>query len=326
MTGRATATATVLTLALAGCWAANDTGDSAGTLPPVRATAEVAGDGHVCLDLPPTALTSAGTAAASARPRLGSGPVRDIVVCDSPGTERVPGQGEWEVRVERRATTGVRALVDALHLPDVPQRAGVSCLSYADGVPELWVVDHHGHAVLPRWPTDQCGHLRSETKGALATITWQRTGSRRVALVTPQAALDAGCQVAVKDRAAIEAGEGRRGAGSLDALVAARGASVCVYRVTDPTPQGTFERGAKLGGAAWTRLVADLRRTPVASADCSVVGQRFAAILLGEKGLVAVELDGCRRILTPDQGVRRATPAVLADLAAVGRRGPAVRS
>ena len=318
MTGRATPAAVVLGLALAGCGAASGTGDAAATLPAVPATAEVAADGHVCLELPPTADVAAGTAAASARPRLGPGSVRDVIVCDSTGTERVPRQGEWQVRVERRATAGVPALVEALHLPDVPQRAGVSCLSYAAGVPELWVVDDHGHAVLPRWPTDQCGHLRAETKRALAAITWQRTGSRRVALVTPQAALDAGCEVAVKDRAAIEADEGPRGAGSLDALVAMRGAPVCVYRVTDPTPQGTFERGAKLRGAAWARLVAHLRRTPVASAGCSAVGQRFAEILLGEKGLVAIELDGCRRVLTPDQGVRRATPAVLADLAAVG--------
>jgi hypothetical protein len=320
VSARITPSAIVVALVLAGCGAASGTGDAAGTLPAVQATvtAQVAGHGHVCLDLPQVAPTSAESAAASARPRLGAGPVAQVVVCDALTTERVPGEGEWQVRVERRATAGVPALVDALHLPDVPPGVGVSCPAYADGVPELWVVDDHGHAELPRWPTDECGHLRAEAKRAFAAMTWQRTGSRRVVLVTPQAALDAGCEVAVKNLAAIEAGKGARGAGSLDALAAAPGASVCVYRVTDPTPQGTFERGEKLRGAAWTRLLAHLRRTPVASAGCSAVGQRFAEILLGEKGQVAIELDGCRRILTPDHGVRRATPAVLADLAAVG--------
>jgi hypothetical protein len=318
--GRATPTALVLALAVAGCGAASGTGDAAATSPAAQAavTAQVAADGHVCLELPEVAPAGAGSAAASARPRLGAGPVARVVVCDASGTERVPGRGEWQVRVERRATAGVPALVDALHLPDVPPRGGVSCLSYADVVPELWVVDDHGHAVLPRWPTDECGHLRTEAKRALAAMTWQRTGSRRVGLVTPQAALDAGCEVAIKNLAAIEAGQGPYRAGGLDGLAATSGASVCVYRVTDPTPQGTFERGEKLRGVAWTRLVAHLRKTPVASAGCSAVGQRFAEILLGEKGQVAIELDGCRRILTPDHGVRRATPAVLADLAAVG--------
>ena len=317
MTGRTIVLAVLSALALAGCGAASDTGDVGGT-PGPTATAEVGADGHVCLDLLPVELTSAEAASASARPRLGTGPVGQVVVCDDLTTERVPGRGEWQVRIERRATAGVDALVAALRLPDVPSRAGVSCASYADGVPEVWVVDDHGHAVLPRWPTDVCRHLRMEAKQALSAVTWRETGRRRLQLVTPQAALDAGCEVAFKDVVAIEAGNGSPRPGSLGGLADLPGASACIYRVTDPTPAGTFERGARLHGAAWARLAEHLGRTPVDSTPCTASGRRFAELLLGAKGLVSIELDGCRRILTPDGGVRRATGAVLADLAAVG--------
>ena len=278
----------------------------------------VAPGGHVCLDRPGVEQFSADAAAARGRLRVGTGPVTAVVVCDSTGSERVPGKGEWQVRTERTALSGVQELVAALRLPDVSPDGGHACLAYADGVPELWVVDDTGRAVLARWPVDDCGHLRVEAKRALSALTWRDTGKRRLEQVVPQAALDVGCEVAVKEIAAIEgtSPDGRPRTGSFDALDGATSARMCIYRVTDPTPQGTFERGAKLRGRPLARLLTQLKRTPPAPAGCRTPSTRFAELLLGEKGLVAVELDGCRRILTPDEGLRQATAEVLAALAA----------
>jgi hypothetical protein len=317
--GRTRLVAALATLtALAGC-GASGTGTPAASLPGPDLPVTVAPGAHVCLDRPAVRDLSSDAPAARARPRVGDAPVARVVVCDSARTARVPGRGEWQVRTERQAIGGVDALVAALRLPDVPQQAAVACAAYADVVPELWVVDGGGRALLVRWPVDVCGHLRPEASQALAAVSWRQTGTRRVQQVTPQSALDAGCQVAVKDVAAIEGTSSAvRGPGSLDGLTGAPGASVCVYRVTDPTPQGDFERGAKLRGRPWATLVAHLRATPPARPGCATVGRRFAEILLGEKGTLALELDGCRRILTPDGGLRQVTPAVLADLAAVG--------
>jgi hypothetical protein len=59
------------------------------------------------------------------------------------------------------------------------------------------------------------------------------------------------------------------------------------------------------------------RTTPPAVRACSGLGNRFAVLLTATADATYVELDGCRRILTPDGGFRQATTAVLAALRAV---------
>jgi len=314
-TGPCLLTAAVAALALSGCGAAAET-----PAPPSGPGAVTVAPGdHVCLDRPGVQDYSADADAARARTRVGAGRAARVIVCESQGTQRVPGKGEWQVRTERTAVSGIDELVAALRLPDEPEVPGVACAAYADGVPELWVVDDTGHAVLARWPVDGCAHVRIEAKQALGAVTWRDTGRRLVRQVAPQAALDAGCEVAVKDVAAIERGSPNRNrrAGSFDALDVATSARVCIYRAEGSTLQGTFVHGWTLRRAAWSRLVAELKRTPPAPAGCTRPDSRFAWILLGDKGMVAVELDGCRTILAPDDGLRQATPAVLEALRAV---------
>jgi hypothetical protein len=278
----------------------------------------VATDGPVCLGRSTGEPAGANSAEALARPRLGPGLPARVAVC-STQTQRIRGQGEWAVRIEKVATSGVDALAAALRLPDEDAFGG-ACAAYADGVPELWAVDPTGHALLVRWPLDGCRHIRAEAKRALEAVQWRETGRRRLEQVTPQAAIDSGCPSAWKDMVVIEAAQ-RPAAltpGNLDRLDAGQDGSVCVFRVTDRSavPTGTFERGARLAGRQWATLVADLRRAPALVRACSGLGDRFAVVLSGRSDPIYVELDGCRRIRTPDAGFRQATPAVLADLVA----------
>ncbi|MDO5752148.1 hypothetical protein [Arthrobacter sp.] len=47
----------------------------------------------------------------------------------------------------------------------------VSCLDYAELVPELWLVNAGGQAINVQWPMDGCEHSKPDTAKALAWLT-----------------------------------------------------------------------------------------------------------------------------------------------------------
>lgn len=52
-------------------------------------------------------------------------------------------------------------LASLLARPDdtTPPEEGISCDSYVDWQPNLWIVTSDGALMQPRWPLDNCGHL-----------------------------------------------------------------------------------------------------------------------------------------------------------------------
>lgn len=90
----------------------------------------------------------------------------------------------WELPVlSAHATTSPDAVVREDHLsgdygPLLAVLAGpsdrggrVSCLDYAEILPELWLVDAAGAAVNVAWPVDSCGFSKPGTAAALETLT-----------------------------------------------------------------------------------------------------------------------------------------------------------
>lgn len=297
----------VAALALAGC----------GAEPAPRPGAVVTvGAGPVCLDRTGVEETSE-QPGALARPRLGDAEPAGFVQCHQT-VERVPGRGEWSVRVERRADAGTEALAAALRLPD--QERGGSCDAMAVGVPELWALDGQGRATLVRWPVGACGKPRAEVSDAYGAVRWGSVTSRPVAQVAPQEALDSGCETAVKDMAAIDAGDASREhpAGRLGTLVDATSVKACTYTVVDrsETPTGSFVSGRTIDGKAWQTVRRALEAAPPAPRACAGLGQRFTVLSADPGGEVYLELDGCRRVLLPYGSLRLATPALLRALAA----------
>jgi hypothetical protein len=224
--------------------------------------------------------------------------------------EKVPGEGEWRVGVQRRAGSGLEPVVAALRLPDEPRSTGACTMEYdADG--EVWLVDAAGRAVLPRWPRNGCGHLRPETGAALGRLTYDATTRRREALQTPQSALDSGCPTAYKNMVAIEAPTAH-GPGSFAAMPKLAGA-VCRYRTDDAeTPSGPFITGHKADRAQWAALLAALEATGPAQ-PCHRNATEF--VVIAESAYA--EMDGCQRVLTPDNALRQATPVLIDQLTAI---------
>jgi hypothetical protein len=272
--------------------------------------------GPVCLAGEPLEQTSL-EPGALARPRIEDVDPAAFVRCRQE-VRRVPGQGEWSVRVEERADAGLEALAAALRLPD--ERRGDVCPAIAHGVPELWALDRSGRTALVRWPLDVCAAPRAEAVRAYDALRWSAAGSRRVTQITTQAVLDSGCSDSWKQVVAIEAADGRpRDGGRLGELRRAAGVRVCVYRIDDrsETPSGTFQSGRRIEGKDWQVLLGALEAAPRAAPGCEALGQLFAVLTAaaGTGDPLYVELDSCRRVLLPDGGLRVATPRVLQQLA-----------
>jgi hypothetical protein len=278
----------------------------------------VAAHGHVCLDRATSDAAAAGPSAGP-RPAVPAGAPGILVRCRV-DVESVRGDGQWQVRLEETAVSGVGALVAAVRLPDLPRTDG-ACPAIGQVAPDVWAVDAAGRAVRFRWPVDGCGLIRTEAMTALEAVRWRTAAFKRLQQVASQAALDSGCEMQWKEMAAIEATSGiRHAAGDLSGLSALSAGKVCVYRITDrQTPGGTFAAGSRLTGPAWRRLASDLAVAPAddAASTCSTVGSRFAVVEPGTAQEAYVELDGCRRILAPQGGFRASTDAVVADLRAV---------
>src|SRR5215212_2363688 len=293
-------------VALAGC----GQGDAGSVAPAVTLTP----GGHVCFDRAAPGGPGLGGANNTRRAALGPDEPAAFVQCDVV-TERVPGRGEWTMRRERQAVAGTEALAAALRLPNLPS-TGDSCLAYADVPPELWALDGAGRAVLVHWPLDGCGHLRREAPTAHAAVHWGPWATRRLRQVVSQAAIDSGCVDRIKQMAAIE-GPRARSAGTLGDLTRVRSVNACTYAIDDrsATPTGAFEAGRTITGPAWQDVRGALESAPPATRGCSTLGQRFAVLTADPGGNVYVELDGCRRVLLPDGGLRLATPRLLQDLA-----------
>jgi hypothetical protein len=244
------------------------------------------------------------------RPRLATDFAAVTAVTCTVETEQVAGNGQWNVMVEKRATAGLDRLLTTIRQPDSALTTS-SCAAYAQIDPEVWFIDAAGQAVLPSWPRDSCDHIPTEATAALTALAWTTTARVKMVQMVPQAAIDAGCSTAFKYLVQLIAGQaGTAKPGSFADLAHSADPHLCRYRHTGDDPvSGDFESGHPLSATAWTSLRQALEATTPAQ-PCTRAATRFALISAGP--FVEIELDGCHRVLTPDNGLRQATPSLLA--------------
>jgi hypothetical protein len=186
-------------------------------------------------------------------------------------------------------------------------------------VPELYAVDATGRAVLVRWPTGACGKPRPEIDAALTTLTWRPATRLRLKQVRSQAVMDSGCEERVKNMAAVEGPRpDSSGIASPGSSAAPPAVWACTYTIDErgDTPTGRYVSGGPTTVAVWRAVVLALRTAPPAPPGCTAEGRRFTVVNAAPYDSLYVELDGCRRVLLPDGGLRVATPRLLQALAA----------
>lgn len=71
------------------------------------------------------------------------------------------------------------ALLAALAEPS-DRAQNVSCLDYAEVLPEVWLVNAAGQAVNVQWPLDGCDHSKPDTAQALAELTVTQSSTSTV--------------------------------------------------------------------------------------------------------------------------------------------------
>ncbi len=239
------------------------------------------------------------------------------VLCEL-GFEQVPGQGEWHVRVRHTISGDLAPLLAALRVPDEPAYDG-PCTAQWDPDPALWLLDGQGRAVRPGWPRDACRHLQPRPVEIFDGLTRVESGRQRVE-VTEGRDGASGCPTSVKNVLQLVTEDPGlvKGLGSLPELLASERGRVCRYRVEAPdAAAGTFLAGARLDGDGWRDLVRAVAAPTSTARPCTETPTEIAVVEEVAGGDPAyVELDGCRRILTPDGGLRRAGT----DLVALVRR------
>ena len=213
--------------------------------------------------------------------------------------EPIPGRGQWDVQVERRATTGLGPLVTALRQRSQPQ--GGACAVPATFVQLFDLIDGAGRAVQPRIPTDHCGEPQQQVLTALNQLPWEIVSTQLVHQVTSQGALDSGCPQQYTDLFSYFADRAvPRTAGPVlnpppPAL------RVCVYQDSPADAQGlvvgNFTNGSIVSGQPESTLLDGLSggRTSI---GCPTTHTMFAVVTpaTNSSSYAEVELGGCERV------------------------------
>ncbi|TWP46879.1 hypothetical protein FKR81_34290 [Lentzea tibetensis] len=221
----------------------------------------------------------------------------------------IQGKGEWTIQIAERSDTNAQELVDQLRRPSDGPTAS-ACTMELVVPPYFLLVDAAGRAVLPQVPVDSCGKPRIEARKALEALPFRTIAETPVVQVQSQQSMDAGCSESYKDLIAIEASSAEPGPATPIWRTAVGAIGVCVYETQQEV--GKFVAGHTIRDDAAKSLLAALDNA-VPAAVCTAQHTKFALLSVpGEATSVVVELDGCRRLLRPDQTVGQLDESVIA--------------
>ncbi len=249
-----------------------------------------------------------------------------------------PGDGEWQVRVDQEATTGLAALVTALQRPPspaaAPQRpspsAGARCPAIAYAPIDLTLTDVHGVTITPAIPRDACGQPAADVRRAVEALPWTTTAQTKIRQVRGQLEVASGCPGRFKPVVAFNgASTDHAGRASGPWLTGASSSlRVCRYvldpastvSIGGPTPSygGRLDTVGTLTGEPLTRLLTMFDAAPDAAPGACTAPQAPFAVVMPAEGSgawLAVELGGCYRA-TDDRGRLRQLDADAAGLLA----------
>jgi len=211
----------------------------------------------------------------------------------------VPGEGRWLVLVTERADTPAADLLDLLRQPSDPPSG--ACPAMLVVPPYFALVDPAGEALLPTIPTDRCRFPREEARDAVEALPFRVLSEKRVRQLESQGSIDAGCSESWKDELVIEGEHARPGPATPVWPAPSDALRICVYDTGGAVePVGRFASGRTITGDA-ARALAELLDKAGPAATCSAPHTRFAVVSRdGAAQRAVAELDGCRRLLRPD--------------------------
>lgn len=228
----------------------------------------------------------------------------------------VPGQGLWQFQLTQVAYNGLAQLTTALKRPSVTAPANTACAVPGIGVEPFVLRGSNGQDIAPRLPTTICGEPQQQALTALRGLHWQTVAAHRDTLLETQQGLASGCPAALKDMIGVLADidHGRTlhpsGGGPVFSPQPAS-LQVCVYRDRAEPLNPYLLGGDRVSGTTETALLQGIA-TGRATTTCTLPRTTFA-VLLGPRAPYAyVEIDGCHRVLRPDNRIGQANATALA--------------
>jgi len=219
----------------------------------------------------------------------------------------VPGDGEWEVRTEQTATTGLDRLANALRWKSGTATPGQYCnlIGYSPTI--ITVTDTTGRTMHPLVPQTACGAPMGAVVDVMNSLPWTTVSTTMIRQTSTELEVTSNCPGQYKPEVALAADSSGHTMSRVDTTPQAM--SICRYDL-DTDPDNTVSVGgsahssgvltsagsldAKAGGE-FLAAVADAWPAD----DCDKPDAPFA-VVAGQDGhgpTVTVELGGCYRAL-----------------------------
>lgn len=236
----------------------------------------------------------------------------------------VAGDGEWQFADALRADSGLAALLAALGQPsETPPTGMYACTAIGVLVPDFGLVDATGRVIRPRLPQTACGQPLPQVLTAVNNLPWRTETEQRVSQTQNQQEIDSGCYPQYKDVFEIPQPASPLPWSKVRPPVSNGPAMACLYAVAHTsnalTDGDDFVRGTALDSAQQSSVGRALSLVGDSPAPtCSATATRFVVLFVPSAAGVAVELDGCKRVLWPDGFMAPAPAGLLQAVAALG--------
>lgn len=244
------------------------------------------------------------------------------------GTVVEPGDGEWQVRNEQEATTGLDTSVNGLRRQSSPTGRAVACPDIGVVPIDLTLTDAQGRKIRPAIPHDSCNLPYQSVVRAIEALPWKTVKQTKINQIRSQLEIDSGCSGSVKPMVALAGTEGFK-KGSSTPLFGGKpptSLKLCRYKL-DPKDRlalteseayavGRLESAGTLTGTSLSRFIAAFDAAAGATARCDKPQPPFA-VLFPQEGngrWLSVELGGCYRAVDDENHLRQLDAATVAPL------------
>lgn len=238
-------------------------------------------------------------------------------------SQRVPGDGEWQVQVRQEAQADLGALADALRLPTEKPGARQICPAMLYAPIIIKVTDSTGRTLVPAVPHDACNAPLSAVTNALDALGWRDLETVMVGQILTELSFTSGCSDAYKPLEVLTDGSGTRQVTLNPAPLTLR---VCRYDL-DPDPDhggvgldgtvylaGALTSADTIDPAGGEELLTAIAAAPQAE-TCTEPQSPFAVLHQpdGSAPWITIELAGCHRVLLDGENYLRQLDGALVD-------------
>jgi hypothetical protein len=220
------------------------------------------------------------------------------------GVSKAEGRGEWTTWITEKADTSAENLVAQVRKPS-DRRTDAPCTADYIAPPYFMLINAEGKAVLPEVPQDPCGKPKIEVRNTLDALPYKLVSETLIRQIQSQGSIDTGCSDSWKDLLAID-GISYKPGPAAKVMRSSEPVLVCVYRSEGEV--GKLVAGHKIPAEQLATLDNVGPAVP-----CEAKHSTYAVLSGGTEALI--ELDGCRRMIRPDQTLGQLDAAAVAVLA-----------